>query len=325
MKRHPEHLTIGSRGSPLALWQAEWVRGELERRFPHISLELKIIKTTGDKILDSPLSSIGDKGLFTKEIEHAILRGEVDLAVHSLKDLPTSLPRGLTIGAITQREDSHDVFIANKNNAGKPMESLPPNATIATGSLRRRCQLLHWRSDLTIVDLRGNLNTRFARLHESTWDGMILARAGVLRLGFEERISEVIPFERMLPAVGQGALGIEIRQNDDGVANIISHLASRATTYATLGERAFLRYLEGGCQVPIGTLGRIEQNVFMLDAVIGSIDGRQLVRGKIHGEPAASEELGEQLAKSLYKSGGREILEEIRRAVPQKARVPEDV
>jgi hydroxymethylbilane synthase len=325
VKRHPEHLTIGSRGSRLALWQAEWVRGELAKRFPNIALELKIIKTTGDKILDSPLSSIGDKGLFTKEIEHALLHGEVDLAVHSLKDLPTSLPRGLAIGAITQREDTHDVFIANKNTEARPMESLPPNATIATGSLRRRCQLLHWRSDLTIVDLRGNLNTRFARLDESTWEGMILARAGVLRLGFEERITEIIPFERMLPAVGQGALGIEIRENDDGVANIVAHLASQATTYATLGERAFLRYLEGGCQVPIGTHGRIEQNVFRLDAVIGSIDGRRLVRGKIHGEPAAAEVLGEQLAKSLYKTGGREILEEIRLNVPQIARVPEDV
>jgi hydroxymethylbilane synthase len=205
------------------------------------------------------------------------------------------------------------------------MESLPLNASIATGSLRRRCQLLHWRSDLTIVDLRGNLNTRFARLDESSWDGMILARAGVLRLGFEERITEIIPFERMLPAVGQGALGIEIRENDDGVANIVAHLASRATTYATLGERAFLRYLEGGCQVPIGTHGRIEENVFRLDAVIGSIDGRRLVRGKIHGEPAEAEVLGEQLAKSLYKTGGREILEEIRLNVPQIARVPEDV
>lgn len=312
MKRTERHITIGSRGSQLALWQADWTKGELARLIPHLEIEIKIIKTTGDKILDSPLSLIGDKGLFTKEIEHALLEKEIDLAVHSLKDLPTVLPAGLTIGAITPREDMRDAFIGNPHKNIESLEQLPQGATIATGSLRRKSQLLNWRRDLNIVDIRGNLNTRFAKLGESTWEGMILARAGVIRLGFEDRITEVIPFTRILPAVGQGALGIEIREDDDAIRAIVRNLASPSTTYSTLGERAFLRYLEGGCQVPIGTHGRIEQNVFKLDALIASVDGMHLVRGKIHGEPEQSEKLGEQLAKSLYETGGKEILEEIR-------------
>lgn len=305
-------IIIGSRGSELALWQANWVKDKLGKRFPDITVQIQIVKTTGDKILDAPLSKIGEKGLFTKEIEYALLEGEIDLAVHSLKDLPTELPNGLRIGAITQREDVHDIFISHPKKNYKSLDDLPPSAAIATGSLRRKCQLLHWRSDLRIIDLRGNLNTRFARLDESTWDGMILARAGVIRLGLEARIAEIIPFERMLPAVGQGALGIEISANNRRVDEYVKTMASPATTLATLGERALLRYLEGGCQVPIGAHGRIEHNIFKLDALIGSIDGKKLVRGKIHGEPERSEDLGEQLAETLFKGGGREILEDIR-------------
>jgi hydroxymethylbilane synthase len=305
-------VRIGSRGSPLALWQANWVRDQLAARFPGLGVELEIIKTTGDKILDSPLSKIGDKGLFTREIEHALLERRIDLAVHSLKDLPTELPAGLAIGAVTQREDVHDVFIARAGTEAKKLDDIPRGGTIATGSLRRRSQLLHWRPDLTIVENRGNLNTRLSKLDDSTWDGMILARAGVVRLGWDERITEVIPLERILPAVGQGALAIEFRAGDSVTLKFIAPLASAGATSSTLGERAFLRELEGGCQVPIGAFGRIEENVFRMDAMIGSLDGKKYLRGKIHGDPGQSERLGTELAKMLYESGGDKILEEIR-------------
>jgi hydroxymethylbilane synthase len=217
------------------------------------------------------------------------------------------------VGAITQREDVHDVFIAHPKRAHRRLDDVPAGGTIATGSLRRTCQLLNWRQDINIAALRGNLNTRFAKLDASEWDGMILARAGVKRLGMEARISEIIPVERMLPAVGQGALAIELRGNDLQTLHLVSDLGCTATALATAGERALLHYLEGGCQVPIGAYGRIEENVFLLDAMIGSLDGKTIVRGKIHGKPENSEDLGMQLAEILFKSGGREILETIRK------------
>ncbi len=305
-------LILGSRGSQLALWQTEWVKSELEKKFPKLHLEIQIIKTTGDKILDSPLSKIGDKGLFTREIEQAMLDKKIDAAVHSLKDLPTQLPEGLCIGAVSRREDVRDVFISNKKKNHTNIEELPQGATIATSSLRRKSQLLAWRSDFQIVDVRGNLNTRLAKLDESEWDGMLLARAGVVRLGFNERITEELPLEKMLPAVGQGALAIEIRHDDTQVAEIIASLNSQPTFISTSGERALLRYLEGGCQIPIGAYGRIEENIFYLDALIGSLDGKKIVRGKIHGSPDDAEKLGKQLARILYDGGGKEILDSIR-------------
>jgi hydroxymethylbilane synthase len=305
-------LILGSRGSQLALWQTEWVKSELEKKFSTLSVEIQIIKTTGDKILDSPLSKIGDKGLFTREIEQAMLDKKIDAAVHSLKDLPTQLPDGLCIGAISKREDVRDMFIANKKKNHTSIEELPQGATIATSSLRRKSQLLAWRPDFIIVDVRGNLNTRLAKLDESDWDGMLLARAGVVRLGFNERITEELPLEKILPAVGQGALAIEIRQDDSPVAEVIESLNSQPTFISTSGERALLRYLEGGCQIPIGAYGRIEDNIFQLDAFIGSLDGKKIVRGKIHGAPDDAENLGQQLARTLSDSGGKEILESIR-------------
>ncbi len=313
MTTPPRTIIIGTRGSQLALWQTTHIREELERRFPALRIEVAVIKTTGDKILDSPLSAIGDKGLFTKEIENALLDRRIDLAVHSLKDLPTVLPDGLQIAAITKREDVRDVFISHpgKNHAG--LDALPQGAVIATGSLRRKCQLLNLRPDLRIVDIRGNLNTRFAKLDESEWDGMLLARAGVVRLGFAARIAETIPVHRILPAVGQGALAIEVRSGDGEILKITQALASEATTIGTKGERAFLRELEGGCQVPIGTFGRVEENRFVLDGLIGSLDGKRIVRGTIDGPTGEAEELGRELARTLSAGGGREILEEIRR------------
>ncbi|MBI3765612.1 MAG: hydroxymethylbilane synthase [Ignavibacteriales bacterium] len=312
MTRGQKRIIIGSRGSQLALWQAGFVKHELEKKFPQLQIEIETMKTTGDKILDSPLSKIGDKGLFTKENEHALLKHKIDLAVHSLKDLPTELPLGLIIGAITKREDVHDVFIKHPSKQYIHLEDVPHGGKIATGSLRRKCQLLNWRPDVEVIDLRGNLQTRFAKLEASDWDGMILARAGVFRLGLVDRITEVIPIERMLPAVGQGALGIEIRDDDPSTQKYVQVLASRAATVATMGERAFLRHLEGGCQVPIGAYGRIEDNEFFLDGFIGSLDGRKIARGKLHGAPDKADALGIQLAQSLVDSGGREILEKIR-------------
>ncbi|MDI6767845.1 MAG: hydroxymethylbilane synthase [Bacteroidota bacterium] len=306
-------IIIGTRGSQLALWQAEWVKGEMLKNFPKLQIEVDIIKTTGDKVLDSPLSKIGDKGLFTKEIEHALLAKQVDLAVHSLKDLPTSLPDGLIIGAITKREDVRDVFIAHPQKKYKIFDEVPMNGKIATGSLRRKCQILNWRPDLEIIDLRGNLNTRFTKLDASDWDGIILASAGVTRLGFENRITESFPTGKMLPAVGQGALGIEIREDDRDIIQYLHPLISQATTFSTLGERSFLRTLEGGCQIPVGAYARIENNEFIMDGMIGSLDGKKMVRGKVCGVPEKSEELGQQLAQTLYASGGREILEQIRK------------
>lgn len=309
-------LTIGTRSSQLALWQSNWVKSELEKKYPKLQIELIEIKTKGDKIFDSSLSKIGDKGLFTKEIEHALLEHRIDLAVHSLKDMPTQLPDRLTIGAVTKREDVHDVFVSHSKKAHKHFEELPRSATVATGSLRRKCQLLNWRPDITIVDLRGNIETRLSKLDASDWDGMILARAGLVRLGLQGRITEVLPIDKMLPAVGQGALAIEIRDNDEQVLQYIKHLTHIPTKIVTRGERALFHHLEGGCQIPIGCYGHIENNELIVSAMIGSLDGKQMVRGKIHGIPEQAEELGKQLAQTLFESGGKEILEQIRDKAP---------
>ncbi len=308
----PEKIIIGTRGSELALWQSRWVANELHRLDPSLAVETVIIKTTGDKILDSPLSKIGDKGLFTKEIEHALLEGSIDLAVHSLKDVPTIVAEGLTIGAISEREDVRDVFISHPKRRYASFTSVPQKGSIATGSLRRKCQLLSHRPDLTIVDIRGNLKTRRAKLEESNWDGMLLAKAGVTRLGWTDMISEVISPTVILPAVGQGALAIEIRKIDERLASIVVNLNHVATHQATAGERALLRFLEGGCQIPIGTFGRIESGEFILDAMVGSIDGKRTVRGSIRGAAKDSEKLGTALARELLSKGADKILAEIR-------------
>jgi hydroxymethylbilane synthase len=311
-------LVIGSRGSELALWQARWVQGELQKLHPGMDVRITIVKTTGDKILDSPLSKIGDKGLFTREIEHALLDSSIDLAVHSLKDLPTQLPEGLVIGAMCAREDVRDVFIPRPGNPIPRLLDQEQGARIATGSLRRKCQLLHHRPDLDIIDIRGNLNTRFRKLEESSWAGMILARAGVVRLGWENHIGETLSPEIILPAVGQGALGIEIRRGDDRVQSIIAVLDHQPTAQAARAERSLLRTLEGGCQVPIGTYARLEHEgssrQLVMDAVVGSLDGTTVVRGNIRGAPEEGEELGLRLAGILLSRGADAILRTIRSA-----------
>jgi hydroxymethylbilane synthase len=308
-------VRIGTRGSELALWQARWIHRTLAAKRPDLQITIDIIKTKGDKILDAPLARIGDKGLFTREIEHALLDRSIDLAVHSLKDLPTELPPGLFLGAISEREDVRDVFIPHPRNPIRTLRDQQRGAVIATGSLRRRCQLLHLRPDMSVSDIRGNLNTRMKKLEASSWAGMILARAGVVRLGWEEVIGETIAAEAILPAVGQGALGVEIRENDDRIQSIVSVLNHRPTAQATATERALLRVLEGGCQVPIGTFGRIVEGVsptLRLDAMVGSLDGRTIVRGAIHGDPENAVHLGEQLAEQLLRAGADKILDAIR-------------
>jgi hydroxymethylbilane synthase len=309
-----DRVVIGTRGSELALWQATWIEQELKKLYPSLTVETVVIKTTGDKILDSPLSKIGDKGLFTKEIEKALLDNEIDLAVHSLKDVPTQLTPGLTLGAISKREDIRDVFISHPQKKHAAFNAVPQGGKIATGSLRRKCQLLQHRPDLTIIDVRGNLKTRREKLEQSDWDGMLLANAGVARLGWTSMVTEIFSPEFILPAVGQGALGIEIRENDTELLKLIAPLSHNETTVATTGERALLRHLEGGCQIPIGTYGRIESGSFKLEAMVGSLDGKKIVRGSIQGKPEESAALGVSLAKELLSKGAKEILDEIRKS-----------
>ncbi len=307
-------IVIGTRGSELALWQSAWIAGELRRLHTSVVIETAVIKTTGDKILDSPLSKIGDKGLFTKEIENALLEKSIDLAVHSLKDVPTNLAGGLMIGAITEREDVRDVFISHPEKKHRSLAAVPKNGSIATGSLRRRCQLLSLRPDFRIVEIRGNLKTRRTKLADSDWDGMLLAKAGVTRLGWADLITEVLSPTSILPAVGQGALAIEVRSDDAEVLTAVGPLNHLPTVQATEGERSLLRFLEGGCQIPIGTYGRIESGQFCLDAVVGSVDGKQMVRGAASGPAADSAHIGISLAQELLNKGADKILEEIRRA-----------
>jgi hydroxymethylbilane synthase len=311
----PNTLRIGTRSSKLALWQTNHVKMLLEKHFPDITVDVQKIKTTGDKMLDAPLAKIGDKGLFTKELEVALLDNRVDIAVHSFKDVPTVLPEDLSIASVLEREDVHDVFIANLKKSNQSFGHLPPGATVATGSLRRKCQLLHARPDMNITEIRGNLNTRMKKLDSSEWDGMILAKAGLTRLGWAQRITDILPFDLMLPAVGQGALAIECRAGDLRVQEILRPLHHLSTAQAIMAERAFLRYLEGGCQIPIGAYGQITGNELQLEAVIGSLNGKQMVRGKKVGTISDAEQLGVDLAKELFYRGGKEILEEIRQTI----------
>jgi len=309
-------IIIGTRGSELALWQSRWVEHELQVRNPSVRIETVVIKTMGDKILDSPLSKIGDKGLFTKEIEHALLENSIDLAVHSLKDVPTQIEPGLVIAAICEREDVRDVFISHPAKQHAGIADVPHGGRIATSSLRRRSQLLALRPDLEIVDIRGNLRTRFEKLAESAWDGMLLAKAGVTRLERGESITEVLDPSVMLPAVGQGALGIETRENDEFVRSVVAALDHAPTRQATAGERALLRRLEGGCQIPIGAYSVVDNGMLALSAVIGSLDGTRVFRDTITGKAADAEALGIALAERLLVMGGGAVLEAIRRMTP---------
>jgi hydroxymethylbilane synthase len=302
-------LVIGSRGSELALWQAKFIKKKLERKNKNLSVEIKIINTKGDKILDVALSKIGDKGLFTKELENELLKGSIDIAVHSLKDLQTELPEGLILAAVTKRHPVQDVLIARKK--GMKLKDLPQGAVVATGSLRRRSQLLHIRPDIKIEELRGNVPTRIKKFLESDWDAIILARAGIERLKLDKYISSIINKDQILPAVGQGALGIETREDNILAVRMLKKIHDEKTFIAVRAERALLKALEGGCQVPIGAYGEVKLNGLFIDAIVGSVDGLVTYRGKLRGSKKYPEKLGIKMAAQLLKAGASEILNDI--------------
>ena len=309
-------IVIGSRGSELALWQANHVKREIEKRNKNVKVEINIIKTKGDKILDVALSKIGDKSLFTKELEVELLAKRVDLAVHSLKDLQTQIPAGLKLAVVTKRHNVEDVLIARKK--GMTINKLPEKARVATGSLRRRSQLLHIRPDLQIFELRGNVPSRIKKFLDSDWDAIILARAGVERLNLKKYISSYIPKDEILPAVGQGALGIEIHKDNTVIEEILQSLHHEDTYNAVIAERSLLRALEGGCQVPIGAIAEVKPSGLYLDAVVGSLDGSVTYRKKARGSKNDPEKLGNTLAKDLLKAGAKEILKEVYQTARKK-------
>ncbi len=378
-KKH--RIIIATRGSKLALWQANWIKSEIEKDNPDIGIELEKIKTTGDKILDVPLAKVGGKGLFVKEIEEALLRKSADLAVHSMKDVPTDLPEGLHLAAICRREDPRDALIINQDSGVRSQESNPPfpplekggegglfttgghggidnsspvtarlsspksrhsllydlpkGTHIGTSSLRRLCQLLNIRPDLKITQLRGNLDTRIRKLNEGQFDAIIVAAAGVKRLGMAERITEILATDISLPAIGQGAIGIECRVDDEFINNLLENLNHTETSICVRAERAFLKKLEGGCQVPIAAYARIaqsakrkaqrvqstEQNksqirnpkseILIIDGLVGSVSGDRIIRGSIEGIPVKAESLGVALAEDLISRGAGKILAEV--------------
>ena len=301
-------IRIGSRGSQLALWQAEHIKSEINSRYPDIQVTIKKIKTTGDKILDVPLAKVGGKGLFVKEIEDALLNREIDLAVHSMKDVPSILPEGLFIAVTTKREDPRDVLISRD---GSSFLHLPAGACIGTSSLRRISQFLNQRPDLAIAPLRGNLDTRLKKLDAGTFDAIVLAAAGIIRLGWEDRITEYLPVNMSLPAIGQGALCIECRKDDTTVLDRISWLEHTETSICVRAERAFMKRLEGGCQVPIGAYATIVQDRLEIEGFVASVDGKRMVREKRIEMQENPEEAGVKLAESLLSQGGEEILREV--------------
>ncbi|NLC77660.1 MAG: hydroxymethylbilane synthase [Clostridia bacterium] len=305
-------IIIGTRESALALWQTDWVLQKLKAAHPELTFTVKKIKTKGDKILDVALAKIGDKGLFTKELEIAMLRGEIHLAVHSMKDLPTTLPEGLTIGAITERAEPGDVVLSLK---GYTLDTLPRGATVGTSSLRRRAQLLNLRPDLQLVDLRGNVGTRIAKMEQQGLDAIILAAAGVNRLGYDRLVTQHIPYDLCLPSVGQGAIGVEIRADQEEIAAVLQPIIHKETTAAVLAERAFLRTLEGGCQIPIGALARVEDGELLLRGLVAGLDGTKVVRGSARGPVHEPDRLGMELAEQLLSQGAAEILKNLRQEI----------
>lgn len=302
------NLIIGTRQSLLALWQSNHIASLLRKQYPDCQVTLKKIVTKGDRILDVPLAQIGGKGLFTKEIETELLDGTVDLAVHSLKDMPTVLPEGLCLTAITTRANVGDAFVSNKYAS---FSELPQGAVLGTSSLRRKAQLLTVRPDLKIVDLRGNVDTRLRKLDEGQMDAIILAAAGLERLGHADRIREIIPTTVCLPAVGQGALAIECRSDNKEVRDMLAFLNDLPTKQATDAERAFLGLIEGGCQVPIGVHAEVENDNVKIEAVIASLDGSKVLRNNITGPAVNAADLGRKLGQQMLAEGGEQILADI--------------
>jgi len=307
----PSTIRIASRGSQLALWQAEAVRASLMKAYAGLRVEIEIIRTTGDRILDVPLARIGDRGLFTKEIDEALLDRRADIAVHSLKDVPTRIPAGLSLAAIGEREDPRDVLIV-RDGVAPSLAALPAGARVGTSSLRRRSQLRHVRPDLEVTDLRGNLNTRLAKLDEGAYEAILLAAAGVLRLGWQDRISEWLSVEEWVPAVGQGALAIVGREGEEETLSLLQALHHPVTAACVTAERSFLRALEGGCQVPIGALAMMNADELRIDGFVSDIDGTVVLRDVTSGPEVDAARIGLDLATRLQSRGATEILERIR-------------
>jgi len=305
----PDTLTIATRKSPLALWQAEFVAQQLTQRHPNLSVSLLPMSTKGDHILDSPLSKIGGKGLFVKELEHSLLQQEADIAVHSTKDVPMQLPADLHLAVILQRDTPSDAFVSNDYAS---LIELPKGAKVGTSSLRRQCQIRALRPDLVIADLRGNVNTRLDKLDNGDYDAIILATSGLQRLGFDHRITAELPYDVSLPAIAQGALSIECRSHDDRVNHLIAPLHHGETAACVLAERAMNERLEGGCQVPIAGHAVIEGKTLFLQGLVGTPDGTQILRGDICGHPQDAQELGTVLADDLIARGATEILAQAR-------------
>ena len=292
-------LKIATRQSPLALWQAEHIRARLEAMHADLTVELVTFVTQGDKILDTPLAKIGGKGLFVKELEAALMDGRADLAVHSMKDVPMALPEGLSLAVICEREDPLDAFVSNHYAS---FADLPQGAKVGTSSLRRKCQILKARPDLEIIDLRGNVGTRLSKLDDGQYDAIILASAGLKRLGLAERIRHTIQPAVSLPAVGQGALGLECRSQDQAVLDLILPLMHAETNMCVRAERAFNAYLEGGCQVPIAGYATLQNGQLQIEGRVGSVDGQTILKAVQYGAPEQAEMLGEELAKALEES-----------------------
>lgn len=302
-------IVIGTRGSKLALWQARWVASALKELFNDLSISERIIKTTGDRILDAPLARIGGKGLFVKEIEEALLEGSIDLAVHSLKDMPAQVPEGLCIASIPAREDPSDVLIST---TAENIDTLPGSARIGTSSLRRSSQLLHYRSDIEILPLRGNIDTRINKLENGQYDAIILAAAGLKRLGYTTRLKHPIPYDIMLPAAGQGAVCIECRKDDHRIRQIVEKIHHPETASAVAAERAFLARLGGGCQVPIAAHATItKKNRLQLVGLVAETDGSVILKDKIAGTVGEAENLGIELAEKLLSMGADSIIKRL--------------
>jgi len=303
-----QKIRIATRHSPLAMWQANFIRSELLKHHPDLIVELLPMKTKGDIILDTPLAKVGGKGLFVKELEVAILEGRADIAVHSIKDVPVDFPEGLGLTTICKREDPHDAFVSNHY---KQLDELPEGAIVGTCSLRRQCQILALRPDLIIKNLRGNVNTRLAKLDAGEYDAIILAAAGLMRLGMQHRITSLIAPEVSLPAVGQGAVGIECRLDDAQTINLLKPLEDANTRIRITAERAMNLKLQGGCQVPIGSFAILENEQLFLRGLVGSVDGKEIIRKEITGHQNDAQQLGITLAEQLLACGAEEILAEV--------------
>ncbi len=305
-----DSVRLGTRGSPLAMAQATWVAGALRDCHPDLDVQIQVIRTRGDKVQDRPLHQVGGTGLFTREIERALLDGEVDVAVHSLKDLPAQMRPGLALGAVPEREDARDVLICP---SGHDLDELPHGACVATGALRRRVQLLDRRPDLELVGMRGNLDTRLRKVHEQPeLDATLVGAAGLARMGWLDRATVFLDPDRFIPAGGQGALGIQIREGDERMERIVASLNHGPTERRTAAERAFLARLEAGCQVPVAVHGHLDGDDLVVDGLIGALDADPVLRGQVRGAPADAEALGEALAERLLGAGGDQVLAELR-------------